>query len=217
MRNALLLVGLAISLMLISCEERRGSLKESGELMVSDSTSAAKRQAAIEEELLNDPTWIDPGLRTGITPDGLEFTPQKDRKMDNYLEISVGDNTDVVVKLVSSRTDNCIRYVYVKGNDTYRITNIPQGHYYLKIAYGKNWRQKEIEGKIVGKFLTNAQYEIGTETLDYNISYGSKEYTDEGYVQNYSIPSYSVSLNVVQFAALNSFDTNSISESEFNE
>lgn len=217
MRNGLLLVGLAITLMLSSCEERRSPSKESGELTVSDSASAAKLQAALEEELLNDPTWVDPGLRTGITPAGLEFKPQKDRKMDNYLEISVGDNTDVVVKLVSSRTDNCIRYVYVKGNDTYRITNIPQGLYYLKIAYGRNWRQKEIEGKIVGKFLTNAQYEIGTETLDYNISYGSKEYTDEGYVQNYSIPSYSVSLNVVQFAALNSFDTNSISESEFNE
>lgn len=136
--------------------------------------------------------------------------------MDNYLEISVGDNTDVVVKLVSRKTDKCIRYVYVKGNDEYRITNIPQGEYYLKIAYGKNWRQKEMEGKIVGKFLTNAQYEIGTETLDYNIIYGSKEYTG-GYSQNYSIPSYSVSLNVVQFATLNSFETDTISESEFNE
>ena len=77
--------------------------------------------------------------------------------------------------------------------------------------------KKEIDGKIVGKFLSNAQYEIGTETLDYNISYGSTEYTDEGSYQNYSIPSYSVSLNVVQFATLNSFETDTISESEFNE
>lgn len=76
--------------------------------------------------------------------------------------------------------------------------------------------KKHIVSYIFWAVLTNAQYEIGTETLDYNIIYGSKEYTG-GYSQNYSIPSYSVSLNVVQFATLNSFETDTISESEFNE
>jgi len=68
MRNAFLLVGLAITLMLMSCDEKGSSSRESGELTVSDSMSTEKRQAALEEELLNDPTWVDPGLRTGITP-----------------------------------------------------------------------------------------------------------------------------------------------------
>lgn len=217
MRYIHAIIVLTLLLFLMSCKGQENSPRESGELTAKDTLNAIAKQAALEEEMLRDSTWVDPGLKTGKTPEGLSFTPQKDRNMDNYLEISVGDNTDVVVKLVSRKTDKCIRYVYVKGNDTYRITNIPQGLYYLKIGYGKNWRQKEIDGKIVGKFLSNAQYEIGTETLDYNISYGSTEYTNEGSYQNYSIPSYSVSLNVVQFSTLNSFETDTISESEFNE
>jgi hypothetical protein len=217
MRYIHAIIVLTLLLLLMSCKGQENIPRESGELTAKDTLDAIAKQSALEEEMLRDSTWVDPGLKTGKTPEGLSFTPQKDRNMNNYLEISVGDNTDVVVKLVSRKTDKCIRYVYVKGNDTYPITNIPQGLYYLKIGYGKNWRQKEIDGKIVGKFLSNAQYEIGTETLDYNISYGSTEYTDEGSYQNYSIPSYSVSLNVVQFATLNSFETDTISESEFNE
>lgn len=170
-----------------------------------------------DSELLNDPTWIDPALKTGNTPKGLVFSPKRDNSTDNYLEVCVGNNTDVVVKLVRKDNDQTIRYVYVKGTETYRIKNIPQALYYLKIAYGRNWRQKEVNGQLVGKFLSNAQYEIGTETLDYHYKYGAKETTSEGYTQNYSIPSYSVELNVISSSAISNFDTNSISESEFNQ
>ena len=217
MRKTLVIFSLAVTLFLMSCDGAKNSSRESGELTVGDSLDAATKQAALEEAMLKDPSWIDPGLKTGNAPEGFSFAPQKDRKMDNYLQVSVGNNTDVVVKLMNRNTDKCIRYVYVKSNDTFRINNIPQGLYYLKLAYGKNWRQKELDGKIVGKFLTGAQYDIGKETLDYNIIYEGKEYTDDGYNQNYSIPSYSVSLNVVELASFNSFETDSISESEFNE
>jgi hypothetical protein len=147
----------------------------------------------------------------------VNFTPKKDKGSNNYLEVSVGDNTDVVVKLIRRDNDQTIRYVYVKGGEKYRIRNIPQAFYYLKIAYGRNWRQKEINGHIVGKFLSNAQYKVGSETLDYHYQYGIKENTDEGYQQQYYIPSYSIELNVVSLTAMSNFETNSISESDFNQ
>lgn len=40
---------------------------------------------------------------------------------------------------MNKTTDECIRYVYVPENSTVNIQMIPQGEYYLKLAYGKDW------------------------------------------------------------------------------
>lgn len=113
----------------------------------------------------------------------------------------------MVVKLMNRKTDQCIRYVFVRSLDTYRVKNIPEGIYYLKIAYGRNWRQKQIDGKLVGKFLSNALYKIGSEDLDYNILY---------HTNSYQIPSYQVSLDVINVFTPDRFETEAITEEEFN-
>jgi hypothetical protein len=147
-----------------------------------------------------DSTWIDPKIKTGKSPRGFAYSPKYDRTIDNYLRVVVGSNTDVVVKLMSYKNNTCIRYIYIKSGDTYSIRNIPQGKYYLKIAYGREWRQRELQGKIIGRFTKNALYEIGEDVLDYNIIYGSQ--TIEG--------------DVISSSPINSFDTKDISEDEFN-
>jgi hypothetical protein len=150
--------------------------------------------------------WEKILLSNGDRPGCFNFTTEMDSTIDNFLKINVGSNTDVVIKLMNYNKDKCIRYIYIKSSETYFIRNIPQGVYYLKIAYGKDWKQKTEDGQCVGKFMINPQYEKGNELLDYNFIE-----TTEGY----QVPNYELSLDVI-YSDGNAFKTDNISESEFN-
>jgi hypothetical protein len=105
--------------------------------------------------------------------------------------------------------DICTRIVFIRSNETYYLRNIPEGNYYLKIAYGSDWRQKIIDLQCYGKFMKNAQYEIGNEILNYNIT---QKYNRD------QVPSYELSLDViVKRGAKSTFKSKDITEREFNE
>lgn len=154
--------------------------------------------------------WVPKEYRTGSTPECENVTPRYAYSMDNFLRIKVGSNTDVVVKMMKmgSYDDECIRIVYVRAGDTYEIKNVPEGQYYLKIAYGKDYRQRVENGLCKVRFVKNALYEKGTDILDYN-----KRHHPGGWQE----PSYELSLNVIttRFETSN-FKSGTISEDEFN-
>lgn len=160
--------------------------------------------------LTKDPDWIKKHYSNGTAPNCENVQPLYDRALDNYLRINVGSNTDVVVKLVKKGYggDKCIRLAYVRASESYDIKFIPEGVYYLKLAYGKDWRQKVVSGKCIGKFLKSALYEKGDDILDYN-----KEHTSTGHY----LPSYELSLEVVEAQFFNEFESDEITEEEFNE
>ncbi len=162
--------------------------------------------------LKKDPNngWNKRSYSSGETPECENVDPQYDFKIDNYLKVNVGSNTDVVIKLMkrSYSGDICIRIVYIRSNETYYVKNIPEGNYYLKIAYGSDWRQKIVDQKCYGKFMRSAQYEISKEKLDFNI------------IHNYDsdrVPSYELSLDIIVSRRTKpTFNLNNISEAEFN-
>jgi hypothetical protein len=161
--------------------------------------------------------WNKINLTTGTRPDCYNFTPRYDYSLDNRLEIIVGSNTDVVIKLINQKTGKCIRYVYIRNNSTFNIANIPEGKYYLKIAYGSVWRQKVENGKCLGKFVQNSIYKKGDEILDFNKIYKGVTVDGDNKYTNYQIPSFSLSLDVIKNAFdANNFETDAISEDEFN-
>lgn len=161
--------------------------------------------------------WVKTDLRTGTSPDCYNFTPTYDFAIDNKLQIKVGSSTDIVIKLCSYTTGKCIRYVYIRHGATYDITNIPQDLYYTKIAYGKDWRQKIENGQCLGKFVKNAFYKKGEQDLDFNIKYLGVTKDEDYEYTNYNIPSYSLSLDVIESDLdKNIYQTISISEEEFN-
>ena len=130
------------------------------------------------------------------------------KKINNKLVISCGSNADVAVKMIDYATEKSIRYVYIRKNSTYTIKNIPEGRYYLKIAYGSDWGIKEGESICEGRFTSNTLYKKGDEILDYNIIYSR----DGGY----QIPSFSLKLDVVfTDDNMNKFETDNINENEF--
>lgn len=154
--------------------------------------------------------WEPKIYETGASTDCENIDPQYDYKLDNFLRVNVGSNTDVVIKLmqIQQNGDKCIRIVYVRSGDTYDIENIPEARYYLKIAYGKDWRQKNIDGVCYGKFMKSAIYEKGTDILNY--------YT-KNTGSGISIPSFELSLDVISTNKYDSFNANTINEKQFNE
>ena len=163
--------------------------------------------------------WEKKNYQSGITPDCENVTPQYDYKLDNYLRINVGSGTDVVVKLMAkgSYEDECIRIVYVRSDDTYEIKNIPEGRYYLKIAYGKDYRKKIVDNQCYVKFMNNAQYEKGSEILDFNKIKKPNQIVGNDIYENWSVPSFELSLDVIVTKGTKStFKSNDISETEFN-
>lgn len=163
--------------------------------------------------------WQRTNYESGVTPDCENVTPKYEYSLDNYLRINVGSGTDAVVKLMKRGYygDECIRIVYVRSKESYEIKNVPEGVYYLKIAYGKDYRQKIVDNTCYVKFMRNAQYERGSETLDFNKIKRPDRYVGNEVYENWSVPSFELSLDViVSKGTKSSFKSNDISEAEFN-
>jgi hypothetical protein len=122
---------------------------------------------------------------------------------DNYFDITMGEGYNVAVKIVDAQTDRCIRYAVVKENSTTTVTQIPQGKYYLKLAYGNDWMELETDSITIGKFTRNAFYEKSRETYNF----GKKNSMQE--------VNYDLRINVREKTGMNNFETSPISEEEF--
>ena len=150
--------------------------------------------------------WESKKISNGQLSSCYNFKPTKGN-VSNYLEVNVGGGTDVAIKVMNSKTEKCIRYVFINSRSTYTIKNIPDGKYYLKIAYGKEWYSKIDKGQCVGQFLRNPMYEKGLDIMDFN-----RQRTFDGIIT----PSFKLSLDIISSDISNSFDSHNISEKEFN-
>ena len=81
---------------------------------------------------------------------------------------------------------------------------IPQGQYYLKLAYGKDWMEHDNgNGTVEGKFTSNVSYDKSVDVFDF------------GKKNSSSIISYVLQINIKDSCLQNNFETVSISEAEF--
>jgi uncharacterized protein YgiM (DUF1202 family) len=154
-------------------------------------------------------SWEPLEYQSGDALECENISPSFDLKLDNYLKIHVGANTDSAIKLmkIDGQSEACIRTVYIKSNESYEMKNIPAGKYYLKIAYGKDYRKKIVNNQCYQKFMVNAMYEKGKDILDFNLI---KE------KNGLSVPSYELFLSVTGGDNRNTLDSENISEQEFN-
>jgi len=163
--------------------------------------------------------WEETNYTSGTSPSCENIIPEYNFEIDNFLRINVGSGTDVVIKLmkIGSYKDQCIRIIYVRSEDTYELKNIPEGRYYLKIAYGKDYRQKILDNVCYVKFMENAMYEKGADILDYNLVKRPDTRVGDDVYENWDIPSFELSLDVtVVFGEGRDFESTNISEAEFN-
>lgn len=123
---------------------------------------------------------------------------------DNYFDIEIGQGCNVAVKIVDAATDRCIRYVLVPENTSVNIQMIPQGQYYLKLAYGKGWMEYDNgDGTLEAKFTEDVTYDRSVDIFDF------------GKKNSSNIVSYLLQINIVDSEPHNNFSTIGISEEEF--
>ena len=215
---AIIIIGLIFLARTIPADNTKKNRPQSGNIYPDQADTIVSENDTIQTSVDPYADWDKVNLRTGKSPGCLNFKPTYDHSIDNKLEVSVGSNTDVVLKLCDYQTDACIRYVYIRSGSTFNIIHSPEGIYYTKIAYGRDWRQKVIEGQCIGKFVTNSIYKKGDKILDFRLKYAGKSTEGDYEITNYNIPSYSLSLDVIatDFDP-NIYHTNSISEEEFNQ
>ncbi len=136
-------------------------------------------------------SWEKKTYKSGATPKSFNFKGKFDYKLDNYLKIKVGKNTEVVVKMYkmgkTASDDELVRVTYINSSTTQFIRNVPEGEYYLKIAYGRDWRETLKNGKKFGTFTQNALYEKAPQILDFNTVKTSK---------GINVPSYNLTLDL---------------------
>lgn len=163
---------------------------------------------SFENSIAQKDGWESVNIKTGDVPSCYTFSPKFDFKLNNLLRVKVGGNADIALKLVDYYSDKCIRYVYISSGATYEIYNIPEGRYYLKIAFGNDWSILKSGYFCEAKFYDSESYQKGEDILDYYVkkdSYG------------YQVPSYELFLEVrvTKKDKRNKFDTSEISEEEF--
>jgi hypothetical protein len=138
------------------------------------------------------------------------FSPQYDRDIDNKLIITA-EMTDAAVKIIDNETGKCIRFVFIKDGTTYVARNIPEGRYYLKIAYGHDWFVRDGDPSCLGHFTDRPSFKRDDDLYNFN-----KQVDFNG---NVSIPYYTLKLYRTYSSDYSTQDQsgNSISEQDFND
>lgn len=179
----------------------------------SSSNTSSPKAASIEVSREDKySSWEKKTYKSGATPKSFNFKGKFDYKLDNYLKIKVGKNTDVVIKMYkmgkTKADDQLVRVTYINSNATQFIRNIPEGEYYLKIAYGKEWKETTENGKKFGTFTKNALYEKSEQILDFNTVKTSK---------GINVPSYNLALDLLPSGGgYSTGSDDNISASQFN-
>lgn len=175
------------------------SCSNSGSNKLVDNTSLTE-----EQETLVSQGWEMSAPEGGELDETMGVKPVYGLQ-DNYFDITVGQGFSVAMKIMSVAEHKCIRYVFIPEGQTVTVNEIPQGKYYLKLAYGKDWMEKKNGSITLGKFSRNAFYEKSTNMFDFGLK------------NSMSVVNYKLELNVVNGSAKNNFKTVYINENEFDE
>ena len=182
-----------VSVTVYGCANNNSNGKSEASTTLSDS----------QNKLISDGWYIPKTEPAGELPK--EYgVKSKFGRQDNYFDIEIGKGCDVAIKIMDVATDKCIRYVFVPENSSANIQMIPQGKYYLKLAYGKDWMEFDNgDGTLSAKFTSNVTYDKSTDIFDF------------GKKNSSSIVNYLLQINVIDSEQQNSFGTIEISEEEF--
>ena len=157
----------------------------------------------------SEPVYTKVLMKNGNITDCSGIKLLYDNSISTKLIISA-QMTDVAVKIINYQTDRCIRFVFVNDGASYTAKGIPEGKYYLKIAYGNDWQVKEGDPICKGRFTSHVSYKKDYSIYDFN-----KIYHDDGRV---SIPYYTLKLYRTYTSDNSEINSagNSISETDFN-
>lgn len=167
---------------------------------------SATKDVVLQKPTITQQALLDEGWIFVIPKEDMSEMYGFDSKFgiqDNYFDITNYSGYSMAIKIMDTKDDRCIRYVYVLENSTTTVPEIPQGVYYLKLAYGDDWMELDADGIRIGKFTNNVFYEKSQGTFDFGTKNSMETYN------------YCLKINVGDSKLENNFLTQSISEEEF--
>lgn len=133
------------------------------------STSRPTRKVVVDDEpetkslpeLRKPSKWVGNHLKTGDSPYNHYFGKGVyNKNYENRVKIHNGQGTDVVVCLTQYYSPyRTIRNEYIRAGESFEMTSIPNGTYYLKSFFGNDWNPDTLfMGKVRGFFETRAGF-----------------------------------------------------------
>lgn len=113
--------------------------------------------------------WKGNHLQTGDSPYNHHFGEGLyDKNYENRVKVHNGQGTDVVVCLTQYHSPNrTIRNEYIRAGESFEMTSIPNGTYYIKSFFGNDWNPDTLfMGKIRGFFETKAGFSKSDDYSD---------------------------------------------------
>lgn len=105
--------------------------------------------------------WAGNSLQNGSSPyDGIFGKGIFDFESECWLTFKNGNSTDAIVCLENVTNGTTIRNAYIQAETDYRMTNIPEGVYMVKIFYGNDWNPEKTinNGAIRGAFSSDQSF-----------------------------------------------------------
>lgn len=102
----------------------------------------------------------------------------------NEFVIKNSNSTDAVVLLVNANTGRKTRNEYIRKGNTFTMTGVPNGTYYLEWASGNDWNPNLKVGRLKGGFQTNKSFTKTRDRSDWMNVPGYMQWT----VTLYSVP-----------------------------
>lgn len=105
--------------------------------------------------------WRGNQLSTGDSPYNAYFGSGVYSSYDeNEITFRNGPGSDVVICLVDLYSERVIRNEYIRAGDTFTMTEVPDGTYFIRGVYGRDWNPNldVLGGRVTGGFETNASY-----------------------------------------------------------
>lgn len=192
MLKTLRLGGLALACLAVACRNRGAAMSE---------TAERTEKTEYQEQLIRD-GWAEQATSQGELGEDYGYKPAYGLQ-DNYFDIIMGDGANVAVKIMDTKSGRCIRYALVNMNSSVTLSQIPQGRYYLKLAYGHDWMELDTGSGRIGKFTRSAFYEKSAEEFDFGLK------------NSQQVINYELRINVRETEGMNNFETLPISEEDF--
>ena len=84
----------------------------------------------------------------------------------NYIEINNQTNSDAVILLVDANSEKKIRNEFIRKKTKFRMTDVPDGVYYIRSMMGNDWDPKLQIGPLMGGFKTNRSISGNSDVND---------------------------------------------------
>ncbi|WP_299898136.1 M56 family metallopeptidase [uncultured Aquimarina sp.] len=175
-------------------EELRKNHNHTDEVPVTEQESTRKKAMDMAQKMAKNKTGKkdDISIPISISKEKVELNcannaSKYDTNLNNYLKISNGKNSEIIVDIVNLETLESVRTIHLPKDTQHYVRNIPEATYNLEIVYGTDLRKTSANGNCKLSFNNKLAKESGKDKLDFHVARTST---------GTNVPSYSITLDV---------------------